>query len=97
MTTILKNYIRDNNRNPQGVVVLIRHKDHYRFGYSLCSPNDKFDKQLGTKIATRRADLPSLAKDEALAPLVPDRRRKVLDAYMHLEKRAAKYFKTIDA
>lgn len=94
MTNILKNYIRDLRNNPVGVVVVIKENGIYRFGYSLCSPQDRFDKETGTKIAIHRAKAKNLALDQALAPLVPNRRETVLSGYLNLEKRASKYFKS---
>jgi hypothetical protein len=93
MTNILKNYIRDQRNNPVGVVVVVKENENYRFGYSLCAPQDRFDKETGTKIAIYRAQAKELGIDQALAPLVPDRREVVLNGYLNLEKRASKYFK----
>jgi hypothetical protein len=93
MTNILKNYIRDQRNNPVGVVVVVKENKNYRFGYSLCSPQDRFDKETGTKIAVYRAKAKELGPDQALVPLVPDRREVVLNGYLNLEKRASKYFK----
>lgn len=94
MKNTIYKYIRDEKRNPIGVAVVIKNGDSYRFGYSLCNPQDRFDRELGLRIATNRANVPTLQKDEALAPLVVDRRAKVLDAYCSLEIKASKYFKT---
>lgn len=93
MKNMLKTYLRDEKRNPIGVVVVIKQDNDYRFGYSLCAPCDKFDKQKGVNIAVHRANAANLQSDEALAPLVSDRRQKVLDAYAKLDKVAQKYFK----
>lgn len=94
MKNMIYKYIRDEKRNPVGVAVVIKTGDNYRFGYSLCNPQEQFNRELGLRIATNRANLPTLQKDEALAPLVPDRRSKVLDTYCSLEIKASKYFKT---
>jgi hypothetical protein len=93
MTTTLKKYIRDEKRNPKGVVVLVKDGERFYFGYSLCSPRDKFSKKLGTTIALARATSPLLETDEAMCPLVANRREEVASHYQMLEKQALKYFK----
>lgn len=89
----IKTYIRNEKNEPTGVVVAIEDGKTIRFGYALCNPCDKFNKKVGTRIATNRAFDPRVNDDEALAPLLGDRRQKVLDAYNHLERRAKRYFK----
>lgn len=90
---IIKTYIRDENRNPKGVVILVKEGDSYQFGYSLCAPCDRFNKEIGTKIAFNRAIHADLEEGQSLAPLVADRREQILEGYVSLEKRAARYFK----
>jgi hypothetical protein len=93
MQTTLKRYIRNvETKQPRGVAVAIRNNDEVRYGFSLLNTNmDKFDRELGLKIATNRA----LSESYSL-PDVPDRTLMVLDAFNHLEKRALKYFKDIN-
>jgi len=92
MEAYLKVYIRDENRTPRGVAVLVRDSDGAKtLAYSLCSPKDSFDKKVGVGIALARAS--EIGKDEVLLPLVPDRREEVIVAYQILEKRARKYYK----
>ena len=95
MKNTLKLYIRDENRNPHGVVVFIKtEKDQCDlYGYSLCSPKDKFDKKLGTAIALARATNKELKPETFYVPFVSDRRDLVLQAYSILERTSKKYFK----
>lgn len=94
MGKLLKTYIRDEHRNPKGVVVAIHTDDgEFKFGYSLCGPNDKFDKKLGTAIALRRATDPTLGFGQALCPLVSERRELIASYYLGLERRASRYFR----
>jgi hypothetical protein len=52
----LKRFIREEKtRRPIGVAVLIDCENPPLLGYSLCAPNDQFDKKLGTAIALARA------------------------------------------
>lgn len=95
MQNYLKTYIRDKNRNPKGVAVVVLDEDgQFKFGYSLCCPKDQFDKELGTKIALRRANDRSLGFGQALCPLVPERRELITSYYLGLERRASRYFQT---
>ncbi len=93
MQTLLKRYIRnEENKQPRGVAVAIRHNDEVLYGFSLLNTNlDRFDKTLGLNIAINRA----LAESYKL-PSVPEREAMVLGAFNHLEKRALKYFKDLD-
>ena len=79
---MLIEYIRDENRNRVGMVVAI---DSYRIGWSKVKPRsgDRFNKEMGLKIATGRANIGSTAS-------VPN------DVQILLEKmqdRATRYFK----
>lgn len=92
--TMIKKYIRDEKRNPHGVVVCVKQEDGKElFGYSLCNPLDKFDKKLGTAIALARATNPKLKPETYLAPLVINRREAVLKSYGEIALAAEKYFK----
>lgn len=52
-----KKYIRDRKGQLVGVLVAAENQDNYAIGFSLCakSRGDRFDKDLGTSIAHRRA------------------------------------------
>lgn len=94
MKNILKIYIRDENKNPKGVAVMVRKKNGQKlFGYSLCCPQDKFDKKIGTEMAILRAKERKLKPDSALVPLVPSRRLQICEAYVRLEQMGESYFK----
>lgn len=80
-------YIRDENRNPKGVVVMIQDEQGKHFGYSLVD-TDKYnwDRDRAMTIARNRA----LSKEAAISgkPLEPklhDRRKVVLDHWTKLE------------
>jgi hypothetical protein len=53
----VKQYVRDKNRNPIGVLVAIYDSpnDTNYIGYSFCNPRDQFSKVKGTEIALGRA------------------------------------------
>ena len=91
--TILKEYIRNTEtKQPRGVAVAIRENDEIFYGYSLLNTTrDKFDRELGLKIATKRAF--SLSYQ---LPKVLDREAMVIGAFDRLEARAVKYFKDLD-
>jgi hypothetical protein len=91
--TVIKEYIRNSEtKQPRGIALAIRVGDEVFYGYSLLNTTmDKFSKDLGTKIATKRAMSPSYQ-----LPKVPDREAMVLNAFSKLEKRALKYFKDVD-
>lgn len=90
METTLINYIRDKQNNPKGVVVAVRDDDEIFYGFSLCNPVDKWDKQLGIKKAIARA-----RASEYKLPDVLDRRQLVFDAIQKIQNRALNYFKDI--
>lgn len=92
METLLKQYIRDEKNNPRGVAVAVRHNDEVFYGYSLCAPGDKYDKELGLEKALYRA----FSQKGYKLPKVEDRFEKVVKAYENLQERAIKYFKDID-
>lgn len=85
---MLINYIRDTNRKPHGIVVSFKQDNEVHFGYSLHNPVDKWDRELGIKIAVARAN----AK-EFQFPKVDDRCKVVLESLEHMKVRASKYFK----
>jgi hypothetical protein len=85
---MLINYIRNENRKPHGVVVAFKQDGKIHFGYSLHNPIDKWDRDLGIKIAVARANA-----NEFQLPKVTDRLEVVSKAFEHMKNRAAKYFK----
>ena len=88
---MIKKYIR-NGRDPRGVVTASKGENgKHLFGYSLCSPNDRFSKQKGTMIAERRQAPYSELRHNL--PDVLERRNAVLSALIELQTRAEKYFK----
>jgi hypothetical protein len=48
-------YIRDENKNPRGVLVAVKQDESYKVGYSLCNKKDRFQKKMALKIALARA------------------------------------------
>lgn len=66
----LKQYIRDANNNPIGVMVAKFYKDNYCIGYSICHPNETYNKELGLKIAIGRMNCKRLLKPKRLDVLV---------------------------
>jgi hypothetical protein len=92
MQTTIKEYIRNSEtKQPRGIALAIRVGDEVYYGYSLLNTTmDRFSKDLGTKIAIRRALSPQYQ-----LPKVQDREAMVLSAFEKLEKRALKYFKDI--
>ena len=90
--TILKHYIRDEKRNPQGLAVLVRQGDKVSYGFALVNPRlDTFTKKEATQRAIERAMM-----DKYNLPVVPERESKVLDAYLYLQDRGLRYFKDLD-
>jgi len=88
--TIIKQFIRDRKNNPRGVTVAIKKDNEVFYGYSLCNPLDRFDKQLGVRIAVARA----LSKSFNL-PMSPNTQEEIADHFRALEKRAIRYFKDV--
>lgn len=85
---MLINYIRNEDRRPRGIVVSFKEDNQIKFGFSLHNPVDKWDRDLGIKIAVARAN----AKEFQL-PDVDDRNKAVSEALEHMKIRASKYFK----
>lgn len=85
---MLINYIRNENRRPRGIVVSFKEDGQIKFGFSLHNPVDKWDRDLGIKIAVARAN----AKEFQL-PDVDDRNKSVSEALEQMKIRASKYFK----
>lgn len=54
---MLKKYVRDNNNRRVGVLVGLRPEGSNSFlvGLSRCAPQDRFDPEYGTEMATSRA------------------------------------------
>ena len=93
MKNTIKQYLRNPFTNaPFGVVVVINDLGKLKFGFSLCSPNDHFDKKLGTEIAINRATSDKLEENQFFAPTVPERRTLIAYSYRILEERARKEF-----
>jgi hypothetical protein len=88
MQSELIQYIRDKNNAPLGVVVAQKRDNVIYYGYSLRNKKDKWNREVGIKIAIARANadsyvLPSSVKLTTL----------VLNALSDLNKRAIRYFK----
>lgn len=91
MQEYLKEYVRETKgSHPIGIVVARKLSDeHVSLGFSLCNPKDKFDKELGEKIALSRAEsdsnfvMPKSAKYQTL----------LQERFESLTRRAVKYFK----
>lgn len=90
MQNVIKEYIRDEKNNPRGVCVAVRENDEIFYGFSLCNPEDKYNKDLGYRIAMNRAQAPTYQ-----LPAVEERCQAVLNAFENLEERALKYFKDL--
>lgn len=88
--TVIKEYIRNEANVPTGVVVCVRKGNTVSYGYSLCSPADRFNKRLAETIAVQRSRSGTL-----LLPDAEDRNMKVLNAYNRLANRAKRYFKDL--
>ena len=54
-------YIRDENRNPFGVVVTRKVGNQLEYNYSVCNPKDKFSKEIAKKIALGRLETSNYA------------------------------------
>lgn len=90
MTAYLKEFIRNEKQQPIGIAVAVKEGDQILYGFSLCHRNDRFDKELGLKIATQRA-----IAGEYNMPLSKASRDKILAHYDSLVKRSLRYFKDI--
>lgn len=88
---MIKEYIRDDKYNPRGVVVAIKENDQVYYGYSLCSPHDRYDKSTAMKIAINRA----LSDKEINLPTSPVTCQLIFDRFRSIEARALNYFKDI--
>ncbi len=56
MRKMVKQFIRDANHDPIGVVVAIPNEENgYNLGWSVCNKHDKFHRETGTSIAIGRA------------------------------------------
>lgn len=88
---MLTQFIRDENHVPFGVIVAIQDDDGYiRYGVSLKSPKDHWDRDLGRKIAIGRA------YTDVMLPEVPQKKeRLVLHSLNEMMKRARRYFKDV--
>ena len=79
---MLKQYIRDENRNPIGVMLSELTGDEIDYGFSLCHEKDKYDKTKGMLIAFNRL------KSERMAP-VPN---SIWQEWERFVLRSEKYF-----
>lgn len=90
MQNTLINYIRNKKGEPRGVVVAVKDKDEVVYGYSLCNPVDRWNKQQGVKIAIARA-----LSDGYNLPEASNSAKMVVEKFEHLSDRALKYFKDL--
>jgi hypothetical protein len=90
MEQTLIRYIRNRRGEPRGVAVVLRDEDEICYGYSLCNPVDRWDKQKGLKIAVSRA----LSKNYDL-PEAENTLKELEDCFRHLSNRAINYFKDL--
>lgn len=90
MKTVISEYIRNEKRNPIGVVVAVRNGNTINYGYSLCSRGDKFNKSLGKHIATERAKI-----GNCLLPTGEKTSQRVTTAFLRLSNRAVRFFKDL--
>ena len=89
----IRTFIRDDKGQPRGIAVAIRKPEGLQYGYSLLNTRlDRFNKDLGIKIATARANS---VKGYGL-PLVPEREQLVIEAFVRLQERALRYFKDMN-
>lgn len=89
MNSVLKQYIRNADRSPRGVIIAVRHDDKVGIGYACCHKDEKFDNDLGETIAFNRA----LSVKSVKIPNRPEIRELVDDAMINMHNRAALYFK----
>lgn len=87
---MLTQYIRDENKVPFGVIVAFRASTgEIRYGVSLKNPKDKWNKELGRKIAIGRAN------DGVMFPDVPRKKEYIVNHNLvTMMERANRYFKT---
>lgn len=90
MENTLINYIRNKKGEPRGVVVAVKNEGEVLYGYSLCNPVDKWNKQRGVKIAIARA-----LSDGYNLPEASNSAKMVIERFEHLSDRALKYFKDL--
>ena len=82
-------YHRENNRRPIGVLTAVIISNDVRFGWSLCSKLDKFDKDFGLQLAEARA-IKYKPNEIMYRAKLPNSMEKHL---VEFSKRAQKYFK----
>lgn len=88
---VLIEYKRNKQNQPVGVMVAI---GRHALGWSLCSPNDKFDKHLGLHIALHRAaQAAELGPDKISKNYLSKIPHSMLDLYDKMYHRARLYFK----
>lgn len=91
MNNVIVEYVRDKNKNPIGVVAAI---DSTHIGFSKWNPKDRWNKNLGKKIAIGRAQkndvtytlIETLTLPNSYRSLFENKVRKVYD-------RAQRYYK----
>lgn len=80
---MLKQYVRDKNNNPIGVMLSVLVDDCIQYGYSICHKNDKYDKVKGMLIAFNRLN----AKRMSAIPI------KMESAFEDFIERSEKYWR----
>ena len=80
MQTVLKQYIRNKKNDPRGVVVAVKSEGEVFYGYSLCNPCDKYDKNRGMTIAVNRA----LSKDGYSLPQSSATVKEIIEKFLDL-------------
>ena len=67
-----KQYIRDDNNNPIGLVIACRSGTFTHFGWSLCSKDDRWSKEKAHRIALGRLiKLPEVESEEVRPEVQP--------------------------
>ena len=99
MATTFKRYIRDEKRNPQGLLVIVNHNGRNLLGYSFCNPKDTFNKKRATQIAVDRAFLYNGELDAGIVTqLAPQKKKQIINEQVKkLESRVAKYFESVNS
>jgi hypothetical protein len=72
------------------VAIAIKLNGQVFYGYSLCNPCDKYNKEFGINIAVNRA-----LADQYSLPESPETIRTIVAKFKNLEARALRYFKDL--
>lgn len=87
MKNILVSYLRDNKSNPRGVLVALKRQDGtIGINYSFCRKSDRFQKEIGLKIAMGRA----IVNNDNSFQYCP---HEVFKRISEFVKRSSKYYK----